>query len=111
VQEGKETPKSQWPDEPAPPLTAKQQGLVELMTTAVRVQCREMGISVDLVAPKKTLQDLARVGATDEAEIGALFGGWRASLLAETLTGFIEGRVALALDPKSHGARLVDINS
>jgi ribonuclease D len=109
VAEGKDMPKDQWPDEPLPPLTAKQQGLVELMTTAVRVQCRETGISVDLVAPKKTLHKLARADVNDEASIATLWGGWRAELLATILTGFIQGRVALGLNPDDHSARLVDI--
>ena len=110
VETGKKMPKSQWPDEPLPPLTAQQQGLVELMTTAVRVQCRETGISVDLVSPKKTLHELARANATDEAAIAALWGGWRSELLASTLAGFIQGRVALGLDPKDYSARLVEIS-
>jgi ribonuclease D len=108
VQIGLNTPKSQWPPEPLPALTAQQLGLIELMTTAVRVQCRETGISVDLVTPKKALQELARSEARDQDSIATIWGGgWRADLLTDILTGFIQGKIALGLDPEKQSARLV----
>jgi ribonuclease D len=108
VQAGLEAKQDLAPRAPSPPPSAQEAALSDLLRAVLKVVCRTEGVATEMVAPRSFLSQLVRAAPSNEEEARALLGGWRAELLGAPLAGFLTGRKALALDPKTRGVRFLD---
>lgn len=93
IQQAAETPREQWPvDKGRPkPLTPQQEGMVDLLSAALRLIAAEHQLTPLAVASRKDLEKLVR------GDDSALSEGWRQSLAGETLRRIMRGEQTLQI--------------
>lgn len=91
IQQGKQTPKSDWPQlEPVVRLAPEQEAIADAMMAVVRLRAREHQVSVPTLGSRREVERLLS-GDAD----AALRHGWRAQLVGHDLERLLRGELSL----------------
>lgn len=91
IQQGKQTPRSDWPQlETVVRLAPEQEALVDAMMALVRLRAMEQQVSASTLAPRREVERLLS-GDTE----AVLRHGWRAQLVGQDLQRLLNGDLLL----------------
>ena len=114
IRDAKRIPESEMPRPvPAPITDAALVARAEFLGNAVRMRAIEMGISHEVLAKKRALEDLVKAweeGAEDP--FPESLSGWRREVLGDYLVRLLEGRIAFRINPEASDPplRTVDLD-
>jgi ribonuclease D len=100
LRQGEEAPPIPLPPAPSHELQARLEILAPLGAVLVGARAAEVGLAPSLLATREDIGAFLLAAMRGDVDGQALASGWRRELAGEALLALVEGRLALAADPR-----------